>query len=44
MGPVFGVGRTLAGHVEIGDVPGLLAHVSCGDDVLVKSLGMPALG
>jgi CubicO group peptidase (beta-lactamase class C family) len=34
----------LAGHVERGDMPGLVALVACGDDVHVEAIGHKAFG
>lgn len=36
--------RVLAGHVERGEVPGLVALVARGDEVHVEALGAPAVG
>ena len=36
--------RTLSGYVEHGDIPGLVALVSCRDDVHVETLGTVAVG
>jgi CubicO group peptidase (beta-lactamase class C family) len=37
------LGDRLAAHVERGEVPGVAALVSCGDDVHVEVLGSPAI-
>src|ERR1700723_1081713 len=36
--------RVLSGYVERGDVPGIVALVSRGDDVHLESLGTRAIG